>query len=68
MKDGSLGIGSSAIAGGLAGGLTRLLTAPLDVIKIRFQLQQLKQPQYRSMVGAFRAMAREEGVLALWHG
>lgn len=28
-----------AIAGGLAGLITRLVTSPLDIIKIRFQLQ-----------------------------
>ena len=28
------------VAGAVSGALTRLLTCPLDVLKIRFQLQQ----------------------------
>jgi solute carrier family 25 (mitochondrial thiamine pyrophosphate transporter), member 19 len=70
MKDSKLGMtfASSAVAGGIAGGLTRLVTAPLDVIKIRFQLQQSERPRYLSMCGAFRSIVRTEGLLALWHG
>lgn len=62
-----------AIAGAAAGGLTRALTQPLDVIKIRFQLQveplkQLPNVKYWSVSQAFQRIISEEGLGALWKG
>jgi solute carrier family 25 thiamine pyrophosphate transporter 19 len=59
---------SSAAAGSIAGAVTRLVTAPLDVIKIRFQLQMRNNPRYKYVSDAVRSIAREEGILALWRG
>ena len=59
---------TSAIAGGVAGSVTRLITAPLDVLKIRFQLQFPKSPQYASVLGALKLIVKEEGVISLWKG
>lgn len=44
----------SLIAGSVAGALTRLCTCPLDVLKIRFQLQlepikKVKSPHFQSL-------------------
>ena len=55
-------------------GMSRLLTAPFDVVKIRFQLQvgpianttDRRRLPYTSVWGALRNVAREEGVLGLW--
>lgn len=55
-------------------GMSRLLTAPFDVVKIRFQLQvgpiantaDRRRLPYTSIWGALRKVAREEGVLGLW--
>lgn len=54
--------------------MSRLLTAPFDVVKIRFQLQvgpiakasQRRRLAYGSVWGALQKVAREEGVLGLW--
>lgn len=60
-------------AGATAGGLTRAISQPLDVIKIRFQLQvepikQLPGAKYWGVTQAFRQIIHEEGVRALWKG
>ncbi|EDV27601.1 uncharacterized protein TRIADDRAFT_53464 [Trichoplax adhaerens] len=64
-----------AIAGGFAGLITRFLTSPLDVIKIRFQLQLEStfktQKQNSKYFGIYQSMIKiisEEGLLALWKG
>jgi solute carrier family 25 thiamine pyrophosphate transporter 19 len=63
----------NVLAGSVAGGLSRLCIAPLDVVKIRFQTQY--QPlasqvtaKYRTLRGAVVQIAREEGLKALWAG
>ncbi|XP_034936729.1 mitochondrial thiamine pyrophosphate carrier-like [Chelonus insularis] len=62
-----------AIAGAISGFSTRLICQPLDVIKIRFQLQV--EPishrylgKYKSFLHATSTIIKEEGVLALWKG
>lgn len=66
-------VSQSALAGGAAGALTRALTQPLDVLKIRFQLQlePIKHGQnskYSSMLQAVKSIIREEGITTLWSG
>jgi len=58
------------VAGAVAGAVARLLSAPFDVLKIRFQLQFTKDNarKYTSMTQAFSTMMKEEGVLSLWKG
>lgn len=61
----------AAIAGGLAGAITRAVAQPLDVLKIRFQLQL--EPiesgsKYSSILQAVASIVKEEGVLTLWSG
>ncbi|XP_046746944.1 mitochondrial thiamine pyrophosphate carrier-like [Diprion similis] len=62
-----------AIAGAVSGFVTRFTCQPLDVIKIRFQLQV--EPitdhyisKYRSITQACTLIVKEEGVSALWKG
>ena len=57
-----------AVAGASAGGIARMISAPFDVIKIRFQLQSQQNPKYTSIFQAFRTVVQEEGVLSLWKG
>ncbi|XP_043195407.1 mitochondrial thiamine pyrophosphate carrier-like isoform X2 [Amphibalanus amphitrite] len=62
-----------AQAGAVSSFLTRLCCQPLDVLKIRFQLQhepvtRAAGSKYYGMWQAVSAIVREEGVLALWKG
>lgn len=58
-----------ALAGAFSGFVTRLVTGPLDTLKIRNQLhwQQGKDPN-PSLLTLVRGLVAEEGVLALWKG
>lgn len=57
-------------AGAVTGVVSRTLTQPFDVLKIRFQLQSESRAQakYKSMGGATLAICKEEGARALWKG
>ena len=60
--------------------ISRIATAPFDVVKIRFQLQRVPlhhgdakafgsgstKPLYRGMWQAFRQLFAEEGMLVFW--
>lgn len=64
----------AALAGSGAGMVTRALINPLDVIKIRFQLQIERvsslrpEGKYWGLVQASRCILREEGLPAFWKG
>jgi len=57
-------------AGAVSSALTRLLCQPLDVAKIRLQLQVEtgNAAKYRSLFHLMTSLPREEGVLSLWKG
>lgn len=57
-----------AVAGASAGGIARMISAPFDVIKIRFQLQSQQNRKYTSIVQSLQRVVKEEGVLSLWKG
>lgn len=56
--------------GALAGCSARMVVAPLDVLKIRFQVQSETRGLYRyaSMGSALRSIIAHEGLRALWKG
>ncbi|ETI26225.1 mitochondrial thiamine pyrophosphate carrier 1 [Cladophialophora carrionii CBS 160.54] len=67
------------VAGGIAGLVSRFVIAPLDVVKIRLQLQPhslsdpfscdgIKGPIYKGVFSTLRAIVRQEGIRALWKG
>lgn len=57
------------IAGCISGVVTRFITQPLDVVKIRTQLQQKKALQTKTKwFGTTRKIFSEEGLTAFWHG
>ncbi|KAK5856388.1 hypothetical protein PBY51_007989 [Eleginops maclovinus] len=64
----------AALAGSAAGMVTRALISPLDVLKIRFQLQiervssHIHKGKYRGLFQATRCIYSEEGVSAFWKG
>nr|GME01177.1 mitochondrial thiamine diphosphate carrier 2-like [Ipomoea batatas] len=72
---------NDATAGAISGGISRTVTSPLDVIKIRFQVQleptsrwallakDVYQPsKYTGMLQATRDIFREEGLPGYWRG
>lgn len=56
------------IAGAFAGFVARLLTAPFDVLKIRYQVQSNTDMKYKSLFQSIRTIINEEGFFALWKG
>lgn len=54
-------------SGAFAGALARLISAPLDMLKIRFQLQD-GVVRYKSLYQAFSRIIKEEGAASLWKG
>ncbi|KAH9492814.1 hypothetical protein Btru_024783 [Bulinus truncatus] len=62
-----------AFAGAVSGAITRAVSQPLDVIKIRFQLQvepikKSNVSKYKGIYQAVRCIVKEEGISALWKG
>ncbi|KAK3107142.1 hypothetical protein FSP39_008025 [Pinctada imbricata] len=62
-----------AVAGAVSGGVSRALFQPLDVLKIRFQLQVAPirkhgPSMYTGIIQATSRIVTEEGVTALWKG
>ncbi|XP_051127860.1 mitochondrial thiamine diphosphate carrier 2-like [Andrographis paniculata] len=70
-----------ASAGAISGGISRTVTSPLDVIKIRFQVQLeptaqwallrrdvYGQSKYTGMLQATKDIFREEGLRGFWRG
>lgn len=57
--------GHEMLAGSVASVISRFCVAPLDVLKIRFQIQEqaAHQRQYTSVLQAFKAIYNKEGIL-----
>ena len=49
------------LAGAFAGAVARLLTAPFDVLKIRFQLQSPTEKKYVNVWQSLKSIVKEEG-------
>lgn len=66
-----IAVAQSAIAGGVAGSVTRAIAQPLDVLKIRLQLQLepiRKGSKYSSLLQTVSSIVKEEGIATLWSG
>lgn len=67
-------VSDNMVAGAVAGALARLVSAPFDMLKIRFQLQygsstsDISQVKYRNIFQATRTVIAEEGFFSLWKG
>lgn len=59
----------TSISSFLAGGISRSLVYPIDTVKAKLQVQQVKlHPQFTSISGAFRVTFAEEGLRGLYRG
>ncbi len=60
----------AALAGFMSGVITRSVVQPLDVFKIRHQLQVEAKSlaKYQSLTGTFKTILKEEGMSAFWKG
>ncbi|KAJ5801818.1 uncharacterized protein N7518_003886 [Penicillium psychrosexuale] len=67
------------LAGGIAGLISRFCIAPLDVVKIRLQLQihslsdpashnSVNGPVYKGTLSTMRTIMKQEGITGLWKG
>lgn len=62
---------SLLVAGGLAGMLTKTLTAPLERVKILLQLRSMSEitsSAPRSILGTMRSVMTNEGIISFWKG
>ena len=75
-SEGGASVGDSMMAGAFAGMLSRVVVAPLDVIKIRMQVQvepvagggTLGAGKYRGIAQCASTILKEEGARGLWAG
>lgn len=58
----------SAIDGAIAGVVSRTVIAPLDVIKIRLQVQNKFYEEYSGIGDCVRKIYKREGIRAFWKG
>lgn len=60
-------------AGGVAGGISKTVVAPIERVKLLLQVQaastQIKpEDQYKGIVDCFARVSREQGALSFWRG
>jgi solute carrier family 25 (adenine nucleotide translocator) protein 4/5/6/31 len=60
-------------AGGVSGGISKTVVAPIERVKLLLQVQaastQIKpEDQYKGIVDCFRRVSSEQGALSLWRG
>eukprot|EP00899_Mesostigma_viride_P011019 jgi/Mesvir1/19919/Mv13190-RA.1 len=61
-------IAKALIAGGLAGGISRSAVAPMERLKILFQVQDAVHPKYTGVWQGLRVMYRSEGIRGFFKG
>lgn len=67
-KNDTLTSNQKLIAGCVSGMTTRFITQPLDVVKLRTQLQKHASGTKDQWFRTTQIIVKEEGVTALWHG
>jgi solute carrier family 25 (adenine nucleotide translocator) protein 4/5/6/31 len=60
-------------AGGIAGGISKTVVAPIERVKLLLQVQAAstqiaKDQQYKGIVDCFVRVSKEQGVISLWRG
>ncbi len=62
---------SDLAAGGIAGGISKTIVAPIERVKILLQVQKsnkqiLPEHRYKGIVDAFVRVPREQGFMSFW--
>ncbi|CAH2035588.1 unnamed protein product, partial [Iphiclides podalirius] len=68
QRNDSLTHGQKFLAGCFTGMIARLVTQPIDIVKLRTQLQKSRYGRRVSMLSITKKIIQEEGVKALFHG
>ena len=60
------------LAGGLAGGISKTLVAPIERVKLVLQTQDAstqvsKETRYKGIFDTFRRLPQEQGFFSLWY-
>lgn len=58
----------SMVAGAVSGVVVRFAISPIDVLKIRLQLERFKRNSQAGALSVLRRILRNEGILAFWKG
>ena len=63
-------VGSSGMAGSIAGGVSKMIVYPMDTVKKRLQAQAVfgSDAPYKGMVDCFSTMWRKEGITRFYSG
>lgn len=70
---GAYGFFMDLAAGGVSGGISKTVVAPIERVKLLLQVQaastQIKpEDQYKGIIDCFRRVSSEQGALSLWRG
>lgn len=70
---GAVGFLKDLAAGGVAGGISKTVVAPIERVKLLLQVQaastQIKpEDQYKGIIDCFKRVSSEQGALSLWRG
>jgi solute carrier family 25 (adenine nucleotide translocator) protein 4/5/6/31 len=73
VQDQVIAFSKNLLAGGVAGGVSKTLVAPIERVKLLLQVQDAskqiaKDKQYKGIMDAFRRIPQEQGVMSLWRG
>lgn len=72
-KKGVAGFLKDLAAGGVAGGISKTVVAPIERVKLLLQTQDAsdqieKDKRYKGIMDAFRRIPKEQGMTSLWRG
>jgi hypothetical protein len=62
------GVGSLLVSGGAAGAVSKLITAPIDRVKIMYQVSPSRRFSLAAVMQTGLDIVRKSGVTALWRG
>jgi len=69
----AIGFSKDLAAGGVAGGISKTVVAPIERVKLLLQVQAASKQiaadkQYKGIIDCFSRVSAEQGVISLWRG